>query len=256
MELEVQLHTRRKGWLTTNGPPAVRCAWASLVFMLGLCLPACTSLRGLVTDAGAWRPEPGDVASPQGLPEIGKWMLNSQNEPARWMGELYREKSLQEPINIIIVDSQARSAEEARERLVRNLEAAGYPSREGHSAGYRGYVDGVVYEQLPAGGHRAFANEPFELGSNHGRMFGPHPRGDTWLFIGAFSREGVDPLDKVKHRYVSFNRARDDLSQHLDMKTALKITAFVNLGNALIGDAVRTTGDHDGIAVLLTTARP
>jgi hypothetical protein len=75
-----------------------------------------------------------------------------------------------------------------------------------------------------------------------------------WLFIGAFSRESVDPLGKIRHRYVSFNQARDDLSQRLDMKTNYKIKAFLELDNALINDPTVTSGDHDGIAVLVITS--
>jgi hypothetical protein len=193
------------------------------------------------------------VAHPAGLPEVGKWMFNAQNEPARWLGESYQGKKLREPINILILDSVARSAEEARDRLLQHCAAAGYAARGGHSTGYRGSIDGVVYEQLPEGKHAAFANQPFELRNNHGRIFGPHPFRNGWLFIGAFSREGVDPLDRVKHGYVSFNRARDHLAQRLDERTEFKIRAFVNLDNALIGDPAWTTGDHDGIAVLLAT---
>jgi hypothetical protein len=52
---------------------------------------------------------------------------------------------------------------------------------------------------------------------------------------------------------VSFNQARDDLSQRLDMKTDYRIKAFLDLDNALIADPASTAGDHDGIAVLLAT---
>jgi hypothetical protein len=91
-------------------------------------------------------------------------------------------------------------------------------------------------------------------GNNHGRMFGPHPYDGGWLFIGAFRRERLDVLETVKHRYVSFNQARDDLSQRLDLKTDYRIKAFVDLDNALIGDPTFTVGDHDEVAVLLTTS--
>ena len=150
------------------------------------------------------------------------------------------------------MDTLAPSAEEARKRLVQDLAAAGYLIREGHSTGYRGYIDGVVYEQTPEGKEQAFSNEPFETRNNHGRMFGPHPYRGGWLFIGAFSRERMDLLDKVKHRYVSFNQARDDLSQRLDSKTHYRIRAFLDLENALIDNPTCTSGDHDRIAVLLT----
>ena len=87
-------------------------------------------------------------------------------------------------------------------------------------------------------------------------MFGPHPYRGGWLFIGAFSREKMDLLDKVKHRYVSFNQARDDLSQRLDTMTDYRIKDYLDLDNALIGDPAATSGDHDSVAVLMTTANP
>ena len=183
-------------------------------------------------------------------------MLNAQHEPAHWLGELYGPKHLREPINIVIVDTAASSAEEARQHLLKNFATVGYAARKGHSTGYRGYIEGVVYEQLPDGKEEAFSNEPFELGNNHGRIFGPHPYRGGWLFIGAFSREKVDLLDKVKHRYVSFNQARDDLSQRLDNKTDYQIKDYLDLDNALIGDPTATSGDHDSVAVLMTTADP
>jgi hypothetical protein len=97
------------------------------------------------------------------------------------------------------------------------------------------------------------------MDNNHGRVFGPaQPRGAAggpYYFIGAFSRERVDPVTKVKHRYGSFDRARDDFAQRMDEHTDYKVTALVSLENALIGDPGVTTGDHDGIAILLTATR-
>ncbi len=204
----------------------------------------------------SWEPPPEAVAQVEGLPQICKWMLNAQYEPAHWLGELYGVKHLREPINIVVLDTAAQSAEQARQNLLKNFAAVGYIARKGHSTGYRGYIEGVVYEQLPDGKEEAFSNEPFEMSNNHGRMFGPHPYRDGWLFIGAFSREKMDLLDKVKHRYVSFNQARDDLSQRLDMKTDYRIKDYLDLDNALIGDPAASSGDHDGVAVLMTTAGP
>jgi hypothetical protein len=37
----------------------------------------------------------------------------------------------------------------------------------------------------------------------------------------------------------------------MDRKTCFKIRKFINLGNVFIGDPKITTGDHDGMAVLL-----
>jgi len=197
-----------------------------------------------------------EVSQPAGLPAIGKWMLDSALQPAHWLGEIYRDKSLREPINIILADAVAKSSAEATERLEKFCKAAGYDIREGHSCDYHGLIGGQVYPQLPAGRYRAFSNMPFELDNNHGRIFGPYHFAGAWWFTAAFSRENVNPLEKIKHRYASFNRARDDVARQLDEKSPYRICGFVPLDNALIDDPHLTTGDHDGVAVLLraTTA--
>lgn len=233
-----------------------RWAWVGWLLTTGFSLSGCAFHGAATPVETTWQPPPQMLAHPQGLPAVGKWMLNTQYEPAQWLGESYRGRNLHEPINIVIVDMAAPSAEQARQRLLQNLKAAGYLARKGHSTGYHGCIDGVIYEQLPDGKEEAFSDEPFETRNNHGRIFGPHPYRGGWLFVGAFSRERMDLLDKVKHRYVSFNQARDDLSQRLDTKTDYKVKAFVQLDNALIGDAAVTTGDHDGVAVMVIASSP
>lgn len=183
-------------------------------------------------------------------------MLDAQKEPAHWLGEKYRGRSLREPINVLIVDDESKSPAEARDRLLRNLREGGFPVREGHSTGYLACIDGFLYSQIPEGKHVAFSDEPTELGNNHGRVFGPHPFRNAWVFVAAFSRERLAPLDSVKHRYVSFDRARDTLAQELDLRTDYRIKGYVRMDNAVIGDAEVSTGDHDGIAVLLRTVTP
>jgi hypothetical protein len=203
-----------------------------------------------------WQPALMDVVAPAGLPEMGKWMLTSEKKPAQWLGQPYRGRNLREPINIIIIDDIAKSAQQARERLHSNFKEAGFSVHKGHSADYQGYIGGVLYSQIPEGTRVAFSDELAELANNHGRVFGPHLFQGPWIFIAAFSREEVDPLDKVRHRYDSFNRARDVLAHGLDFKTNYKIRAFVRLNNAMIGDSKTSTGDHDTIAVLLRTSSP
>jgi hypothetical protein len=192
-----------------------------------------------------------DVATPEGLPAIGKWMLTAKGVPSDWLGEVYRGKNLREPINVIIVDEGASSAEDAKARLLAAAARAGYPVRFGHSAGYQGFIGGQLHAQLPKGRDDAFSNDLFEVSNNHGRIFGPHPFGQGYLFTGAFSREEVDPFRDPPHQYGSFNRARDDFTQRLDRSTVYKVSGFVNLGNALIDDPKLTTGDHDGMAVVV-----
>jgi hypothetical protein len=240
------------------------------VVLVGMCVAATT----LGQAAGVAPPAPPpaavpapppqeDMARPSRLPAVSKWMLDPSGTPAHWLGEVYRGKRLREPINVIIVDPNAASADDAVQRLLVACEKAGYPVRRGHSSGYFGFVSGAFYPQIPALPDHAFSNEPFEADNNHGRVFGPvrlpgaSEAGavNGYLFLAAFSREAVDPFTKVKHRFGSFNRARDDFTQRMDAYTAYKITGFPSLDNALIGDPTTTTGDHDGVAVLLTAGR-
>lgn len=194
---------------------------------------------------------PGDVARPPGLPAIGKWMIASDGSVAHWLNEVYEGKRLREPINIVLVDAAAKSAQEARQRLVAAASAAGYPVRFGHSTGYRAIIGEALHPQLPEGRDDAFSNRVFELSNNHGRLFGPHRAGDVFVSTGAFSREEVRPLRVPEHGYASFNRARDDVAHGLDRAGPFKRRGFVDLGNAIVADPQVGTGDHDGLAVLL-----
>lgn len=192
-----------------------------------------------------------DFALPPGLPTIGKWMLTAQDVPSDWLGEIYHGRHLREPINVIIVDTTAAGAAEAKARLIAAAAHAGYPIRLGHSAGYQALIAGSLYAQLPQGWDDAFSNEVFEISNNHGRIFGPHPFEQGFLFTAAFSREEVDPFRWPGHRFGSFNRARDDFTERLDRMTNYKAQSAVDLDNALTGDPQFTTGDHDGRAMVL-----
>ncbi|WP_445501502.1 hypothetical protein [Microvirga sp. G4-2] len=221
----------------------------------------CAALLGSAS-AGAelpWSQTPSDpnleIAEPQGLPAIGKWMLTAQGVPSDWLGETYLGKILREPINIIIIDEAAVSPKDAIARLLAAAAQAGYPVRLGHSAGYQAMISRQLYAQLPKGWDDAFSNEVFELSNDHGRVFGPHPLGQSYLFTGAFSRERVDLLRWPGHRYASFNQARDDFAQRLDRDTVYKTAGTVQLDNDLPDDPKLTTGDHDGRAIVLRVNR-
>jgi hypothetical protein len=212
----------------------------------------CVALTGGMTFEARPQQRPDiDVATPEGLPAIGRWMLTAQSVPSDWLGEIYEGRNLREPINVIIVDEGASSVDDAKARLLAAAARAGYPIRFGHSTGYQGFIGGQLYAQLPQGRDDAFSNDIFEVSNNHGRIFGPHQFGQGYLFAGAFSREEIDPIRDPPHSYGSFNRARDDLTQRLNRSTDFKVSRFVDLGNALIGDPKLTTGDHDGIAVVV-----
>jgi hypothetical protein len=192
-----------------------------------------------------------NLANPPNLPAIGKWMLSADGTPAHWMGQIYDGKGLREPINVIIIDEVSSSASEANASIVTAAAAAGYAIRLGHSTGYKAYLGGQVYAQTPRGWDDAFSDEPFELSNNHGRFFGPHRAPDSYVTIGAFSREVVDLFRWPGHRYASFNQARDDLAARLDQRSRFKLIGFINLDNSIVGDPEISTGDHDGKAALL-----
>ncbi len=196
-----------------------------------------------------------EVASPPGLPTIGKWMLDGKLEVASWLGKKVRGKQVREPINVIVLDPFAASPEQATRRLVDGLRAAGYKIVAGHSSGYRAIIGGSLVPQLPSGKTEAFADAPPDRASDHGRMFGPFPLEHGFLFSGAFSLEVVSH-HIAGHLYGSFNHARDDLATRLDEGAAYHVTGYVSLDNAIVGDPEYTAGDHDGVAVVLTASPP
>lgn len=194
---------------------------------------------------------PEDTVSPENLPELGKWMVDHDGVVAHWLGATYEGKHIREPINVVLMDLGAASPEKAKERLIAAAAAAGYPSRRGHSGGYRGFIGGTFYDQLPEEPDHAFSNEVMIFVNNHGRVFGPAPFGSGYVFIGAFSRERI-VLDKdPPHQYGSFDQARDHFTQQLDARSDYRIVGFVDMDSVILSDPLVTTGDHDGLAVVL-----
>ena len=154
-------------------------------------------------------PSASDVVKPEGLPDIGKWMIGPEGNIADRLGWRYFGKGLLEPIGIIIFDPIAKSADEAYSRLESAAIAVESEMRSGHSTGYDGIIDGVSFEQLPTGKGRAISDGPSEFANNHGRIFGPLPWNGGWILTAAFSREVTELVTKVKHRFASSNQARD-----------------------------------------------
>lgn len=191
-----------------------------------------------------------EEAAPPGLPSVGMWMISPKGSPADWLGRPCRGKRLLEPINVIIVDSLSSTAEEASRRLLGACSSAAFPLRQGHSSGYYAIIGSQLFAQFPPGDKDSFSDALFA--NDHGRIFGPLAWKGAFVFVGAFSRESVDLAARVKHRFESFDRARDSFAQRLSESGAYAISSFVQLGNAILGDAALSTGDHDGIAVLLS----
>jgi hypothetical protein len=155
-------------------------------------------------------PSRNDISKIKGLPTIGKWMISPEDKPANWIGELYKGKTMKEPINVIIVDNKATSIIDAKGRLSKYMKAAGFKDRGGHSSGYKGYIAGRVFEQLPAEKDHAYSDGWYIFDNDHARLFGPYKDGKRYIFVGAFSREVVGFYGKtLTHKYGSFNKARE-----------------------------------------------
>jgi hypothetical protein len=238
-----------------------RCA---IILAAALCLPAAAWGAGSGSGSPAPAVEgpgtsakglPDEESAPAGFPAIGYWMLAPDGRIADWLGYPHEGKRLLEPINVVIIDRYAASAAEASSRLLAACGKSAFPQREGHSSGYGARMGSMRYAQFPPGTEESFSDALFVLSNDHGRIFGPMKWKDAFYFSGAFSRESVDPVTKVKHRYVSFDRARDAFAVGLSERGGYEIAGYLVLGNAVTGSAMLSTGDHDGVAVLLS-ARP
>jgi hypothetical protein len=61
----------------------------------------------------------------------------------------------------------------------------------------------------------------------------------------------VNFLHDPPHRYASFNLARDNFAVSLSAHTAFQKIGTAPLDNAISDNPEITTGDHDGLAVVL-----
>lgn len=77
---------------------------------------------------------------------------------------------------------------------------------------------------------------------------------DSWIFIGAFSRERPTVLKGVNHLFVSFNLARNDFCDKMNSLSIYKVIGRDFLGNT-IETSDTTTADHDGYAIVLLASR-
>jgi len=185
------------------------------------------------------------------LPAIGKWLLHKDGLPSHWFWEKYKNRTLYEPINVIIIDEFSTSEDDAVKKLMRECKNAGYEEESGHSSGYLGSIDNILYKQIPNDKRMAFSNKEFFVTNNHGRIMGPAYYGGKYIFIGAFSTESFKVFDKAHHRYVSFVRARDDFCKRMNDTSIYRIVGSNALDN-IVDDEQFTTADHDGMAIILS----
>lgn len=128
---------------------------------------------------------------------------------------------------------------------------AGFPSRSGHSSGFKGIINGVTYAQQPTG-QNAYSNNDSAAVNDHGRLFGPAPvASGGYVWSGAFSTE--KPVTffgfVLAHSYESFSTARDALARGF-VASGQTQSANVDLVNAY-NTTSTTTDDHNGEAVVI-----
>ena len=214
------------------------------VFLFVLLLCSCTT-PVQISQTGTLDALPADGGS---LPEIDGWM-RYKNKYADWLGIKYFNKTLREPINIIIIDAHSQTREQAVSKLLKACRNAGYEEEYGHSSGYEGLIDNQEYGQIPNNRHMAFANKDFFLTNNHGRIIGPALYNNEYVFIAGFSTEKPTIFKGFKHMFVSFTKARNDFSIKLDSGGVYKMRGTADLHNVL-NTQYSTTADHDGKAIV------
>jgi hypothetical protein len=197
------------------------------------------------------------VTTPYG--NIGKWMLESNGQISDYGGQPYGGKTLLEPVNVIIVDPNSKSAAESAAKINTDMILAGFPAQPIHSSGFLGLIGSKTYGQqaLPL---TAYSDNLFIFQNDHGRLFGPAPLPDAnnngtaddgYVWTGAFSTETPTIFNGLPtHAYVSSDAARDALVLRLLATGQVKSISYIPLNNA-VDDPNTTTGDHDGYAVVI-----
>lgn len=199
-------------------------------------------------------PLPTDTAVVPGVGTVGTYMLQSDGSVSNYGGQPYQGETLDEPVNVIIVDPNSKSAAESQLKVNKDLALAGFPAQPVHSGGFKGTINGVTYGQKPAIPLTAYSDNSFLVQNDHGRLFGPAPAasGTGYVYTGAFSTETPTIYNGLPaHAYVSSNAARDALVLRLIATGQVSRVEYVPLNNAY-NDGTTTTGDHDGYAVVIT----
>lgn len=200
----------------------------------------------------ATAPAPDD-ATQTAYGDIGKWMLESNGQISDYGGQPYQGKTLLEAVNVVILDPNSTSPEQAAARLNTAMFWSGFPAQPIHSTGFAGEIDDVIYGQQPTGLLEGYSDNLFILPNDHGRIFGPDPvqTSTGYVWSGAFSTEALTIYGLLPaHAYVSSTMARTALATRLILSGQATYVGMVPLDNA-VDDATTTTGDHDGYAVVL-----
>lgn len=181
------------------------------------------------------------------LPEISPYMIKPDSSgPAIWLDRKQADgRFIQEPINLILVDQSATSITDAEQRLINVFQAAGFGSRYGHTSGYLGIMNNVIYPQTPAIKDHTFSDYMWAFSNNHTRVFGPFVNGASYIWIASSSRE-----KGISHDYISFRASRDSIIDAMDRYSNVEIIGSFMLHNKIDNQSV-TTGDHDGYAKIV-----
>jgi hypothetical protein len=179
------------------------------------------------------------------FPEFGKYLLDKNKNPSKWLNRKAGGKIIVEPINVLLADEISQTEEESKKLLINSLTSAGFKISWGHITPRYGIIENKVFKQLPDKIFHSFADKLFWKENNHGRFFGPHILEKVFYYIGAVSRETA-----VTHKYLSFLLARESFSSGLNDCTGFKMSGLFDAGN-IINDGGEITGDHDGKAALL-----
>lgn len=188
------------------------------------------------------------VATPYG--SLGKWMLNSKNQIADWVGLPYQGRTLLEGINVVIVDSASRTPTQASGNLNAWMRRSGFGPSAFSSTGYQGIIGSATFGQKPTGANTAYRDAYFLFANSHGRVFGPfpNPNGPGYVWTAALSEENLD-VANFSHGHESFNQARTKL-----------VSGMVGAGAQSLGQVFMdnvyntpeyTTGDADGYAAVI-----
>lgn len=223
---------------------------AGRAFIVAFAIISMVSVPSTYAISSVTTPLPTDiVGTPYG--SIGKWMLQSNGQIANYGGQLYQGKALLEPVNVIVVDPTSKSTLESIIKVGLSMSKAGFPGRLGHSTGFKGLINGTVYNQRPGGLIRAFSDNSFLSQNNHGRLFGPASvAGGGYVYSGAFSTEKFIIYNWLPaHVYVSSNMARDAVAAKLKATGQVQ-SVSIDMSNTY-NTPMTGTGDHDGKAVVI-----
>lgn len=224
----------------------------NLTLQLTWPLTTTSDLSNATTAVAADVPAPSDEM-PTAYGEIGKWMLQPNGQIANYGGLPHDGRQVLEPVNVIIVDPNSHTPEQAAARLNEAMFWSGFPAQPIHSDGFQGTIDEISYGQQPNLPFFGYSDNLFVFPNNHGRIFGPDPVeiGTGYVWSGAFSTEALTIYNwRPTHEYVSYNAARTALATRLILNGRATYGGMIPLDNAY-NTAGTTTGDHDGYAVVL-----